>query len=83
MASGIPTIAGNRTSIPEIAGDGALLINPESLPELSNALESLYSNPAARAGLVAKGLEQAARFSWKKTAEETAAIYRETASLKS
>jgi glycosyltransferase involved in cell wall biosynthesis len=82
MASGVPTIAGNRTSIPEIAGDGALLINPESLPELSNALEFLYSNPVARAGLVAKGLEQAARFSWKKTAEETAAIYRETARSK-
>jgi glycosyltransferase involved in cell wall biosynthesis len=82
MASGVPTIAGNRTSIPEIAGDGALLINPESLPELSNALEFLYSNPVARAGLVVKGLEQAARFSWKKTAEETAAVYRETARLK-
>jgi glycosyltransferase involved in cell wall biosynthesis len=82
MASGVPTIAGNRTSIPEIAGDGALLVDPESLPELSNALEFLYSNPVARAGLVAKGLEQAARFSWKKTAEETAAVYRETARLK-
>ena len=82
MASGVPTIAGNRTSIPEIAADGALLINPESLPELSNALEFLYSNPVARAGLVAKGLEQAARFSWKKTAEETAAVYRETARSK-
>jgi len=76
MASGVPTIAGNRTSIPEIAGDGALLIDPESLPELSNALELLYSNREARGRLAAKGLEQAAKFSWKKTAEETAAVYR-------
>jgi glycosyltransferase involved in cell wall biosynthesis len=83
MASGVPTIAGNRTSIPEIAGDGALLIDPETLPELSNALEFLYSDPAARARFAAKGLEQAARFSWKKTAEETAAIYREAAQVKS
>jgi glycosyltransferase involved in cell wall biosynthesis len=83
MASGVPAIAGNRTSIPEIAGDGALLIDPESLPELSNALEFLYSDPAARTRLAAKGLEQAARFSWTKTAEETAAIYREEAQVKS
>ena len=76
MASGVATIAGNRTSIPEIAGDGALLIDPESLPDLSNALELLYSNPEARARLAAKALEQAAKFSWKKTAEETAAVYR-------
>jgi glycosyltransferase involved in cell wall biosynthesis len=83
MAPGVPTIAGNRTSIPEIAGDGAVLINPESLAELSNALELLYSDPAARVRLAAKGLEQAARFSWRKTAEETAALYRETAQGKS
>lgn len=75
MASGVATIAGNRTSIPEIAGDGALLIDPESLPELSNAMELLYSNPEARVRLAAKALEQAAKFSWKKTAEETAAVY--------
>lgn len=76
MASGVATIAGDRTSIPEIAGDGALLINPESLPELIDALELLYSNPDARTRLAARGLEQAAKFSWQKTAEETAAVYR-------
>ena len=79
MASGVPTIAGNRTSIPEIAGDGALLVNPESLPELIDALELLYSDAEARARLVVKGLNQAAKFSWKKTAEETADVYREAA----
>jgi glycosyltransferase involved in cell wall biosynthesis len=77
MASGVPTIAGNRTSIPEIAGDGAQLIDPESLPELIHALESLYTDAAARSQLAARGLAQAAKFSWKKTAEETAAIYRD------
>lgn len=76
MASGVPTIAGDRTSIPEIAGDGALLINPESLTDLLDGLELLYSNPDARTRLVAKGLEQAAKFSWVKTAQETAAVYR-------
>ena len=79
MASGVPTIAGNRTSIPEIAGDGALLVDPESLPGLTAALEHLYTDVPARAALAARGLAQAAKFSWKKTAEETATIYRETA----
>jgi glycosyltransferase involved in cell wall biosynthesis len=79
MASGVPTIAGNRTSIPEIAGDGALLIDPESLSELAAALEHLYTDAAVRSDLAARGMAQAAKFSWKKTAEETAAIYRETA----
>lgn len=79
MASGVPTIAGNRTSIPEIAGDGARLIDPESLPEMTAALEALYTDAAARSELAARGLAQASKFSWKKTAEETAAIYRETA----
>ncbi|MFL6428045.1 MAG: glycosyltransferase family 4 protein [Acidobacteriaceae bacterium] len=76
MASGVPTIAGNRTSIPEIAGDGALLVDPESLPELAAALERLYTDAAARAALAERGVAQAAKFSWKKTAEETAAVYR-------
>ncbi len=76
MASGVPTIAGNRTSIPEIAGDGALLVDPTSLPALTAALEHLYVDEGARATLAARGLAQAARFSWRKTAEETAAVYR-------
>jgi glycosyltransferase involved in cell wall biosynthesis len=82
MASGVPTIAGNRTSIPEIAGDGALLIDPESLPELAAALEHLYTDEAARSELAQRGMVQAAKFSWTKTAEETAAIYRQTAEAK-
>jgi glycosyltransferase involved in cell wall biosynthesis len=77
MASGVPTIAGNRTSIPEIAGDGALLIDPASLPELTAALVHLYTDAAARSELAARGLAQAAKFSWRKTAEETAAVYRD------
>jgi glycosyltransferase involved in cell wall biosynthesis len=76
MASGVATIAGNRTSIPEIAGDGALLIDPSSERELADALERLYTDPAARAELAERGLRQAERFSWRKTAEETAAVYR-------
>lgn len=79
MASGVPTIAGNRTSIPEIAGDGALLIDPTSLDALTRALDQLYSDGTARSALAERGLAQAAKFSWQKTAEETAAVYRKAA----
>ena len=79
MASGVPTIAGNRTSIPEIAGDGALLIDPTSQAELADALERLYTDPEARLQLAERAVAQAARFSWKKTAQETAAVYRRVA----
>ena len=77
MASGVPTIAGNRTSIPEIAGDGAMLIDPASQRELADAMEHLYTDAAARKQLAARGLAQAVAFSWKKTAEETATVYRQ------
>lgn len=76
MACGVPTITGNRTSLPEIAGDGALLVDPTSEVELSAALEHLYTSAEARTTLAARGLQQAAKFSWRKTAEETAAVYR-------
>ena len=79
MACGVPTIAGNRTSVPEIAGEGALLIDPGSQQQLTAALEQLYTTASARASLAARGLEQAAKFSWHKTAEETAAVYRAVA----
>jgi glycosyltransferase involved in cell wall biosynthesis len=79
MACGVPTIAGNRTSIPEIAGDGAWLIDPGSQQQLVDALQQLYCSAGARAALGTRGLAQAAKFSWKETAEETAAVYRAAA----
>ncbi len=82
MACGVPTITGNRTSLPEIAGDGALLIDPASQQQLTKALEHLYTSQPARAELAARGLAQAARFSWSKTAAETVAVYRRLATGK-
>lgn len=82
MACGIPTITGNRTSLPEIAGEGALLVDPTSQQQLSAALELLYTSATARASVAARGLSQAAKFSWKKTAEETVAVYRAVATGK-
>lgn len=64
MASGIPVLTSNTSSLPEVAGDAALLVNPESIDEIRVGIESLFYDNDLRAGLIAKGLERAKLFSW-------------------
>ena len=69
MACNIPTIASNCTSMPEIVGDAALLVNPFEISEIKNAMLKLYNNAAMREQLVKKGTERKNNFSWDKSAE--------------
>lgn len=69
MACGVPVLASNRTSIPEVAGDGALLVDPESIDEIADGLTRVIGDSSLRARLVASGLQQAAKFSWDTTAQ--------------
>jgi glycosyltransferase involved in cell wall biosynthesis len=71
MAQGCPVIASNTTSIPEVAGDAALLFAPDDTTAVSAAMMSLVKNPKQRDVLRAQGVEQAAKFSWTRTAELT------------
>ncbi|MGY3888713.1 glycosyltransferase family 4 protein [Aeromonas mytilicola] len=64
MASGIPVLTSNTTSLPEVAGDAALLVNPESIDEIRVGIERLVHDEALRTELIAKGLERAKLFSW-------------------
>jgi glycosyltransferase involved in cell wall biosynthesis len=73
MASGTPVVAVASSSIPEVAGDAAILV-PADAQELASGIERAL---AERARLVAAGLERAARFSWAETARQTAEVYRE------
>ncbi len=76
MACGAPVVCSNRTSLPEVVGNAGLLIDPE--PEaIGRALVAVCSDPALRADLAARSLRQAARFSWRRTAGQTADAYRE------
>jgi len=75
MASGAPVITSNVTSIPEIVGDAALLINPASNGELAAAMLSLLNNEGLRTSFIEKGFERAKQFSWLKMAKETLSIY--------
>lgn len=76
MACGTPTVTSSLSSLPEIAGDGALLVDPTSEEELAAALHRVLTNPNLARDLRERGLRQAARFSWSHTASETAEVYR-------
>jgi len=76
MACGTPVIASNRSSLPEVVGEGGILVEPTDVEALAEALEVLWVDDALRAELRQRALAQAARFSWKQTARETLAVYR-------
>ena len=76
QACGVPVVTSKASSMPEVAGEGAILINPESVEEIKNAIDVLNSDSAKRKDLIKKGFENVAKFSWEKTAKETFKVYR-------
>ena len=76
MACGAPTVTSNLSSLPEVAGDAALLVDPTAEDALAAALLRLLGDQDLAGELRGRGLAQAARFSWRRTAQETAAVYR-------
>ncbi len=70
MACGIPVITSNRSSLPEIAGNAAYLVNPNRPNELAQALIEMTKNEKLRERFKHLGLEQAKKFSWNKAAQE-------------
>jgi glycosyltransferase involved in cell wall biosynthesis len=75
LACGIPTVTSNVSSLPEVAGEAALTIDPYSVEELSAALERLVSDDALRERLAREAVKQAATFTWTKTALMTREAY--------
>jgi glycosyltransferase involved in cell wall biosynthesis len=76
MQCGAPVIASNRSSIPEVVGDAALVVDPQDADALCHAMYRLYRDGALREDLRARSLARAAQFSWDRTAAETLAVYR-------
>lgn len=76
MACGTPVACSNTSSLPEVAGEAALLFDPTKVSEISAAIEQLVSNESLRRELCQRGLNQATRFTWRKTAEKTLDVYR-------
>lgn len=75
MACGTPVITSDVSSMKEVAGGAALLINPHDLEGLASAISKLTADPSLRKGLTERGFEQVKRFQWEKTAEKTLKIY--------
>jgi glycosyltransferase involved in cell wall biosynthesis len=72
MAAGVPVACSDRSSLPEVAGDAALLFDPEDPRSIAAAIERLLAEPG---GLREAGRAQAAKFTWRRTAELTLASY--------
>jgi len=71
MACGVPVITSDRSSLPEITGGTAMLVNPESTRELAQALEALLVSARLRQRLAAAGRSRARMFSWERCAEQS------------
>ena len=77
MACGAPTITSSVSSLPEVAGDAALLIDPDDVEALGTAMIRLLSNGELRENLRQRGFERAQLFTWQRAALRTSALYHE------
>jgi glycosyltransferase involved in cell wall biosynthesis len=82
MACGTPVVCSKTSSLPEVAGDAALLVDPADVRALAGAMERVLTDETLRADLQARGLEQARRFSWARAAQETMQVYENVAALR-
>ena len=77
MAHGTPVVTSNTTSLPEVVGGAAVLVNPENVFEIMRALHRVLVDQALRDKLKQRGYEQAARFSWESSAKRILQVYKE------
>jgi len=81
MKCGVPVIVGDRTSLPEVVGDAAVLVDPFDVDALAAAIEKVISDSDLRTELGLKGLGRAKLFNWRETARQTLAVYRKAAGV--
>jgi alpha-1,3-rhamnosyl/mannosyltransferase len=75
MACGTPVVCGNRSSLPEVAGDAALLCDPQDVEALTRAIEQALTDRDWQATQQQRSLARAAHFSWEQTAQQTRQVY--------
>lgn len=78
MACGTPVATSNLTSLPEIAGGAAELFDPYDADDIKRTMQRVIASKQLQAELIGRGLQRRQDFSWRKTAEETAAVYEKT-----
>lgn len=79
MACGTPVVTSNNSSLPEIAGGVALLVNPMNPDEIAVAVHRLLTDGTLRADLSSRGLRHARQFTWRRAAEKTLEVFQEVA----
>jgi glycosyltransferase involved in cell wall biosynthesis len=82
MACGTPVVAGNTSSLPEVVGDAAVLIDPYDEQKIANALLRIVNDELLRLKLRKQGIEQVKKFTWRAAAEKTLQLYRESFAAK-
>ena len=75
MASGVPVVTSNVSSLPEVAGDATILVDPLSEDEIFEAYKKILSDKKLQREMIKKGLEQAKKFQWKKSVEVLEKVY--------
>jgi len=75
MAAGVPVLTSNVSSLPEVAGDAALTVNPYDVEQIANGMKRLAEEPNLRIALVSKGFQQIRKFSWHRAAKQTLEVY--------
>jgi alpha-1,3-rhamnosyl/mannosyltransferase len=76
FSSGIPVITSNCSSMPEVAADAAIYVDPEEIDSISQGIVTLCTNLEVRTALIEKGFDRLKHFSWPKTAAETLEVYK-------
>ena len=76
---GTPVLTGNRTSLPEVAGDAAVMVNPDDPDDLADGLRRLLADESLRRDLRARGFERSALFTWDRTADTVAGVFQRVA----
>ncbi len=77
MACGAPVVTSDRASMPEVAGEAALLVNPENDDDLAEAMVRILRDTPLRESLRKKGFDRVKQFTWERAARETIEVYRE------
>jgi glycosyltransferase involved in cell wall biosynthesis len=78
MACGTPVLTSNTSSLPEVAGDAALLVDPRDETAIADGLQRIVADATLRETLRERGLRQAAQFSWRTAARDTWNVYKRT-----
>jgi glycosyltransferase involved in cell wall biosynthesis len=79
MASGTPVLTSNVSSLPEVVGDAAVLVNPYDVDDIVDGLRRVLTNPALAAEMRRKGIERAREFSWERSVAKTWGVYQQIA----